>query len=450
MTLGARRLDAEGLADLQAGVVRAISHPTSHYLFVRLDRADGARRLLRHLLPAVVGGSPWGSDKPAVVRNVALSSEALRRLSVPDGQIHVFGEAFTDGMAKRAAFIGDTGPSDPSNWVSAFAAREAHLLVWLHGESLDVLRAEAARWRSMVVDAGLTVAHEQEASMHEGMREHFGFADGAGQPLIDGATPAAGQSGTFAAALTSIRHRSLAAGEFVLGYADSLGVVAPAARSVLGQCSTMFVFRQLAQHVERFRSVTAASAAAAGLAPDVLRAKLVGRWPDGTPLALWPEGPPPPGTPDQAGAVFDFADDPLGARCPLGAHIRRANPRDALLSGKVTTRHRVIRRAMPYGALLPDGAPDDGVERGLMFGCFNASIERQYEFIQRNWLNDGSRVLRNDERDPIVASPGGSGRFLVGGYPPRVVEGLEPFVTCRGGEYYLLPGRAALAALAWS
>jgi hypothetical protein len=65
-------------------------------------------------------------------------------------------------------------------------------------------------------------------------------------------------------------------------------------------------------------------------------------------------------------------------------------------------------------------------------------------------MNDGSRLGRGDERDPIVGAPGGSGQFLIGGYPPRLAEGLDTFVTVRGGEYYLFPGRAALAALAWS
>jgi Dyp-type peroxidase family len=452
MRFGKGRLDAHGESDLQAGVVRAISHPHAHYLFVRLDHGDGARRLLRALLPEVIGGGYWGNDKtggnekPPIVRNVALSAAGLRTVGVPHDQVDVFGDAFAQGMRARAEWIGDTGPSDPEHWVPAFAAAEAHLVIWIHARSVEDVRADAERWRLIATNLGLAVVHEQEASMHTGAREHFGFSDGAGQPLIEGARRQAGQTGTMSA----IGNRSVGAGEFVLGYADSLGVIAPAARTALGQSGTMFVLRQFYQDVARFRSVTAAAATAAGLTPEVLQAKLMGRWPDGTPLMLWPDGPPPPGTPAVDGSRFDYSDDPLGARCPLGAHARRGNPRDALLSGKVTTRHRLIRRAMPYGPVLPDGVPDDGADRGLMFGCFNASIERQFEFVQRNWFNDGSRVLRGEERDPFVGAPGGSGRFLIGGYPPTMVEGLEPFVLSRGGEYYLLPGRAALAALAWS
>lgn len=446
MSRRGRRFDAHGENDLQAGVVRGLSHPHAHYLFVRLDRASPARQLLRALLPEVTGARHWGSDKPAIVRNVALSSNGLRSLSVPDQMIDAFGLAFSEGMRARASYLGDVDQSGPSHWVPAFEAAEAHLVIRLHGLTLDVLRAEVDVWRDRIAQLGLVVVHQQEASMHTGAREHFGFADGAGQPLIEGVHRVDGHTGTIGVT----GDRPIAAGEFVLGYADALGVIAPAAKTVLGQTATMFVLRQLYQDVGRFRSVTEASARAVDLSPDVLRAKMFGRWPDGTPLELWPENPPPPGSPDMAGAPFDFSSDPLGARCPLGAHIRRANPRDALLSGRVTTRHRLIRRSMPYGPILPDGVPDDGADRGLMFGCFGASIERQFEFIQRNWLNDGSRVLRGDERDPVVGAPDGNGRFLVGGYPPRLVTGLEPFVLSRGGEYYLMPGRAALASLAWA
>src|SRR3954454_4569424 len=88
-------------------------------------------------------------------------------------------------------------------------------------------------------------------------------------------------------------------------------------------------------------------------------------------------------------------------RCPLGAHIRRANPRDALDpdpdpetgfgDGRLTFRHRIIRRGMPYGDPLPDGVlDDDGEPRGLVFVCFNASLSRQFESVQRQWLNDGN------------------------------------------------------------
>ena len=112
MTRRAGRLDLQGENDLQAGVVRGISHPHAQFLFVRIDRgsSDAARQLLRSLLPEVTGAGHWGNEKPMIVRNVALSAAGLRALGVPAELIDVFGPAFGEGMRARAEYLGDTGP----------------------------------------------------------------------------------------------------------------------------------------------------------------------------------------------------------------------------------------------------------------------------------------------------------------------------------------------------
>ena len=134
-------------------------------------------------------------------------------------------------------------------------------------------------------------------------------------------------------------------------------------------------------------------------------------------------------------------------RCPVGSHVRRANPRDGLAFPSMTTRHRIVRRGQPYGPVLPAGAPDDGADRGLLFLSLGSSIERQFEFIVRMWFNDGTRVRSGDDRDPLLGAPGGSGRFVLPGREPVVLDGVRSFVTTRGGEYFLLPGLTALRAL---
>ena len=92
--------------------------------------------------------------------------------------------------------------------------------------------------------------------------------------------------------------------------------------------------------------------------PGLLAAKIVGRWPDGTPLSLSPDRPDPAvaGNPERVND-FRYADDPDGVRCPLGAHVRRTNPRDndGMFGGKLSNRHRIMRRGRPYGPLLPAG-----------------------------------------------------------------------------------------------
>ena len=83
--------------------------------------------------------------------------------------------------------------------------------------------------------------------------------------------------------------------------------------------------------------------------------------------------------------------------------MRRTNPRDALgWEGRLTARHRILRRGMPYGPPLPDGADDDGEERGLLFVCLQASIARQFEIVQTQWCNDGNAfgLGRSPTRSP--------------------------------------------------
>jgi hypothetical protein len=186
--------------------------------------------------------------------------------------------------------------------------------------------------------------------------------------------------------------------------------------------------------------------------PDMLAAKVVGRWSDGTPLELSPEGPDPDIV-DDPGRINDFsyADDPEGLRCPLGSHIRRANPRDAegFFKGRMTNRHRIIRRGRTYGEPLPEGVmEDDGQERGLVFVCFNASIWRQFETIQTLWIDDGDPFGLGPDKDFLIGEPGsnGDGKMTIPGHPPFFLKGQPRFVTMRGGEYLYRP---SISALRW-
>ena len=149
------------------------------------------------------------------------------------------------------------------------------------------------------------------------------------------------------------------------------------------------------------------------------------------------------------GIPFRYEDDPDGLKCPIGAHIRRANPRDALgFEGATVRRHRIIRRGRPYGPPLPEGVlEDDGVERGLVFTCFNASIARQFELIQRIWVEDGDAFGLADDKDFLIADGRGSNKMTIQGNPPFFLSPQPGFVTTRGGEYLFRPGLRALRAL---
>ena len=161
---------------------------------------------------------------------------------------------------------------------------------------------------------------------------------------------------------------------------------------VLGRNGTYVVFRKLHTRVAAYRQYLRAKAASRE-EEALLGAKMVGRWQSGAPLALSAGTDDPElGADPQRNNDFLYADDPRGFKCPVGAHARRANPRDALDGdGSVDVRlHRMIRRGTSYGPMLPEGVlEDDGVDRGIIFVFAGAHLKRQFEFVKTQWLNDG-------------------------------------------------------------
>jgi Dyp-type peroxidase family len=354
-------------------------------------------------------------------------------------------------MAARATVLGDAGPEAPDRWDPGL--RDADLLVVLGAwrqEMLEGLRAELEE-ELTGPGSGLEIVHRQPAAMLPRAREHFGFGDGFSQPAIAGAEtgPRDGE-GTLS---KWRRWRELALGEFVLGYEDEGGERPAAPKGPLEPDSTFMVVRKLEQDVVGFRRYVREQADLHGREERWIAAKMVGRWPNGSPLARYPDRPGPAAADTRERTNrFRYGTDPDGIACPLGAHVRRANPRDALgWQGRLTQRHRMLRRGMSYGPPLPEGVtkPDD-LERGLMFVSFQASIERQFEFVQKQWLGDGNVFGLSDDRDPLVSgySDGRERRMVIQGSPPLFLSGLPQFVTLRGGDYFLLPGRAGLQALA--
>jgi deferrochelatase/peroxidase EfeB len=215
------------------------------------------------------------------------------------------------------------------------------------------------------------------------------------------------------------------------------------------------VYRPIKQDVAGVEQYVAGEADRLRLNPDLLRAKIVGRWPDGTPLTLSPERPNRTIASNRLRSNdFLYAEqhngyrgDPDGYGCPLGAHIRRSYPRDALPGGgERSMRHRIIRRGMPYGR------PDSADECGLAFVCFSASIGDGFEFIQRMWSNAGEAFGLGSQRDLILQQ--GAPEELTG----MVIQGRgntsvvlapppHPLVTVRGCEYLFLPSRRACSWL---
>jgi len=148
---------------------------------------------------------------------------------------------------------------------------------------------------------------------------------------------------------------------------------------------------------------------------------------------------------------FTFGNDAGGTRCPVGAHVRRANPRDAFgFEGRLTNRRRITRRGLPYGPYAPEGAEArDDEERGVAFMVLNASLSRQFEFVQQQWIEYGNDSHLGNEKDPLLGNRKEDGRFMIQGTedpknPPFLCGALPSFVELRGGDYFFIPGMTAL------
>ncbi len=246
----------------------------------------------------------------------------------------------------------------------------------------------------------------------------------------------------------------------------------------LGINGSYVVYRKLQQDVAGFWQFMKRESLRSTGAEDTgymiwLASRCVGRWPSGAPLVLAPHADDP-----RAGARDDFlyGDDADGLACPLGAHIRRTNPRDVIKpyataqSLSMSEAHRLLRRARTFGRPLFDpsilvdptnpGArhallelADDGGARGIHFFCVNASIRSQFEFVQQTWCNNPRFGGLNDNKDPIVGDNARANRtpshMTIPQRPFRVrTAALPRFVTVRAGAYLFMPSLTALRFLA--
>jgi Dyp-type peroxidase family len=451
-------------------------------MFIRFGDAKGARRLLKWL--AHRSASAWEvAGFNAVFSEIRsrtgeevieatwiaslVSAHGYQVIGVDLGGLPQ-GEgttAFTTGMAQRAAQIGDTRPSDePTQWLAPFRpGATIDLAVVVASDDANDLAATVERVAEHVGRSGCEIVFQERGRTLPGRlrgHEHFGFRDGASQPAIDGYDnpPAAGEP------------PAAAAGEFVLGYPDSTG--ATATTDPLWTDGSFVVFRRLRQDVASFRHQVAAGVPDANppLTADALAAKMLGRWPDGAPVELYPDQDPGEGRATNAFGFGPGAGDDDGQRCPRWAHIRKANPRDETTPDPTTdtpARHRMIRRGSPFGPpLRHDATTDDGHERGLHFLAVVADLARQFEFVQRQWLNDPNfpggapaPTPAGPYAPPASGDPDGPDP-IVGEHDDNVPcvlrqpGGAHPFpiftelVTVTAGEYFFLPSLSALQQLA--
>ena len=431
--------------DIQSGVLHERPSPyVGSYLLLRIDDRAAGRELVRRLLPLVDAGRPSADPAPGAWVTVTFTYQGLTALGVPQSSLDSFAPEFRQGMAARAAVLGDVGESGPANWEKPLGTGDVHVALAALSTDAGRLRALVDRARSADEELpGVELIWQQDCYQLPTGRTSFGFRDGIGQPTVEG-------SGIPP---SNPKEKPLKAGEIILGYPDETGDLPPMPTpEVLGRNGTYVVFRKLHTRVAAYRQYLRAKAASRA-DEALLGAKMVGRWQSGAPLALSPEQDDPElGADRRRNNDFLYADDPRGFKCPAGAHARRANPRDALdHEGSVNVRlHHMIRRGTSYGPILPEGVlEDDGADRGIIFVFAGASLKRQFEFVKTQWLNDGIFIGAPAEKDPLVGPNDRSGTFTIPTTPiRRRLQQLPPFVITRGGEYCFAPSLRAMRWLA--
>ena len=462
--------------DLQGIIVRGYAElPAACFLLINIREPGKTKSWLKQSLSEITPGHA----KPLLrAMNIAFTFQGLKKLGLNNHTLESFPIEFEDGMAAphRKELLGDYGQSDPANWKwGGSKNEELHFALMLYAKNEEELNKYNASIQSGLVEGGLSLVRQLDATNLPDRKEHFGFHDGIAQPFIEGLGNKV-PSGN-----------KVAAGEFILGYKneydqfpdcprvpadqDRENSLPPFAEDRqfknLGMNGTYMVFRQLEQNVESFWKYMEDQTDhpdSSLNAPEMIRlaSKMVGRWPSGAPLVLSPDHDNP-----AMGIRDDFGyknNDLDGMKCPFGAHVRRSNPRDAVDRGnkgseKIANKHRILRRGRVYGKpVAPSMTPEDILaakdfsgERGLYFICLNADFNRQFEFVQNFWVNNPKFDGLYDERDPITGNHSNpyesktTGTFSVQGESIRKRYANVPeFVTTRGGAYFFLPGISAL------
>ncbi len=411
-------------------------------------------------------------DVAAAVQ-VALTSAGMHALGVSQAVIDGFSAEFLGGMAgqeSRSRRLGDVGINAPSRWEWGAVPPHALLLLYAKPGALASLRQSVETTAFAKAFTTLRVLDTTDM----GGYEPFGFKDGVSQPHIDwhgDRTP--GEEAILPYG------NLISVGEFVLGYPNEygqytdrpfVGTADPKCQD-LGRNGSYLVLRELHQDVRAFWRFAASQAAEA----TTFAESMVGRRRDGAPLEEAGVAIQGVAADDLARNGFTYAADTAGLRCPVGAHVRRANPRTGDIPGAplgtlatlvkmlgifqpdlrddliaASRFHRLLRRGREFGvqlspeaAVRPD-APDP--QAGLHFICLNANIARQFEFIQNAWLSSGKFAGLGDESDPLTGNRDTADAFSVpqpNGVRRRFAA-MPPFVTVAGGAYFFLPGVRAL------
>src|SRR5450755_1218333 len=485
------RADTKGaldLADIQGFILRGYRMPMVRHFLLTVGVPAAARKLLGRLVsdeesdvPQIttaedwhVGFSPGPGDNPAdpprhkpdYCLNLGITWPGLIALEIKDRvptlAFKSFG-AFIAGAAERAQLVGDTGASAPQNWIDAFGKGSDHVLVTLHAISpeamtsysdrLSALFAEGDAFREIWRQDGMALMEMRDGEPVSTFKVHFGYTDGISMTTIRGGPER-----------YPLDHQQPCEPWLFVLRDEAENYFVPEPRE-LGLNGSFAVFKMIETDVVGFEKCLQSDKDA--IDPELLAAKICGRWRNGIPLMLSPDTDRPQGgIPTEQLNNFEYVNadgsgDPKGLRCPVGAHMRRINPRGQPVTGQgqpggSNNTHRLIRRGMPYGPVYDPSQPYDSIERGLLGYFINSSIENQYEFVLGHWVNDsefaGAVRLHPKSKDPMIGTQDPAESIFVipqaNGAPPIRIMGLSSFTTTKAAAYCFLPSITAIKFIA--
>lgn len=492
-TGGSWKLDPQIAPRTQGMVVSGFTDlPCAMALFLRYPDIGGSWLAdLRAVAPITAADGP---QSPAAT--IAFTYAGLSSLGLRDEDVSGFQAPFKEGMLEpnRRRRLGDEEEFVPNRpiWSSnrqtaANGVRtelEVEALLILYESTHAALDAHVARVEATLTASGVQIVRRKRLDLRLDARgvaiEHFGFSDGVSQPIPYG-------EGTAAPHDPPDPVHGVPLGEVLLGYPNAHHENAPgpiilealpsqaAAGSVrsrarlanfaaspkaaalrdLGRNGSYLVVRELKQDVDAFWTGMKAAAdalnakvgdAAPPVDADWIAERVVGRTKAGHLLCPGGHVPARPGGVPDNSTLFS-AEDTYGFGCPMGSHVRRANPRDGL-AAKPSQRadllaaanaHRILRRGRKFDE--SEGADAADSSRGLLFMCLNTDIARQFEFVQQNWLFNPNFATLLGERDPLV---GPKTPFTIPHEPLRRKVEVDTYVTLVGGDYFFLPSLDAL------
>ncbi|KAK3356647.1 hypothetical protein B0T25DRAFT_537124 [Lasiosphaeria hispida] len=305
---------------------------------------------------------------------------------------------------------------------------------------------------------------------HEGLawgHEHFGYRDGISQPLMKGIDlPEAIEANPF---------MDTPQDTIIVKYDNtpqpgnmSRDWGNPSQRPQWMENGSFLVFRKLEQHVGRFQALLKQKYSTVKCSGESeLAAKLMGRWPEGTPIADGQLRTADSVPTAQLLRENNFKQMPADSKqvCPTGAHIRKMNPRSVNSRDQsAVTEARILRKGIPYGTPYTGAGDNPDVHRGLLFACYQSSIGRGFWRIQSEWANEPRFPLaRTNPQGPGLDPFIGQSEETALGMPYSEEDEMKlflndtdkqthprlgpfgPLVTMRGGEYFFVPSIDALA-----